>query len=53
MGDAKTLTEYFPVHRAPDAMQRPGAEWMERFGDLLHYRDRMFENHYPSAMLVK
>ncbi|CAL5227984.1 g11035 [Coccomyxa viridis] len=42
-----------PYVRAPDAMQRPGAEWMERFGDLLHYRDRMFENHYPSAMLVK
>ncbi len=41
-----------PVHRAPEAMQRPDAEWMEHFGDLLQYRDSIFEKHYPSAMLV-
>ena len=48
-----TITEWgSPVHRAPEAMQRPDAEWMEHFEDLLQYRDRIFEKHYPSAMLV-
>ena len=41
-----------PLYRAPEAMQMPDAEWMERFEDLLQYRDRVFQNHYPSAMLI-
>ena len=33
-------------------MQKPDAEWMERYEDLLQYRDKIFTDHYPKAMLA-
>ena len=38
--------------RAPEAMQKPDAEWLERCEDLLQYQDKIFRDRYPKAMLI-
>ena len=39
------------MRRAPEAMRKPDAEWVEGFEVLLQYRDKIFRDHYPKAML--